>query len=83
MGGLPDFPANELRGSQNLWVITGYGLLRVWVMTGLTVVTSHPFSLSFLISKCLGTDFILIIKIYHSQWGVKLILAVLLFEIGL
>jgi len=39
-GGLytpPTYSSQSNWNSQNLWVITGYGLLRVWVMTGLTV----------------------------------------------
>jgi hypothetical protein len=40
MGGSPDFPANQVGGAQNPWVITDYGLSQLWVRTALTVCIS-------------------------------------------
>jgi hypothetical protein len=31
--------------AQNLWVFTGYGLLKVWVKAGLTVVSKYSLKL--------------------------------------
>jgi len=31
------FPAYQVGGLAELWVNTGYGLIQVWVITGLTV----------------------------------------------
>jgi hypothetical protein len=50
MGSSPDFPANQVGGAQNPWVIADYGLSQLWVRSALAVYKIMLMCLSVLVN---------------------------------